>query len=235
MSGGRVTQAREILWESTLKMCLWWTHTFTSKVLEHATDRWQMPQGVSYFLCCKTGHHKKTPECLLLCLSMCQRERQRERKRKLARQMTWLHHTTSLFLSFIKKLSLSPLFPIYFTHFNTQCTHTHTSSQAEQSGYSGWCYSRCGVIEVSMLWPCYPGKRESIRSMPGEEETLYQKHILPWGCITAAIWLQTKTFTYIHVHRHLYTYMHLCTKCDAFVSIHTVQYKTFWWTANHWQ
>lgn len=47
-----------------------------------------------------------------------------------------------------------------------------------------------------MLWPCYPGKRQSLRGLPGEEETLYQKHILPWGCISAAIRLQIKRCTH---------------------------------------
>lgn len=30
-------------------------------------------------------------------------------------------------------------------------THTHTHQPHRRSGYSGWCYSRCGVVEVSML------------------------------------------------------------------------------------
>lgn len=38
-------------------LSLWNTHT--TKEQEHATDRWQMPRGVSYFLHCKTGHHTK--------------------------------------------------------------------------------------------------------------------------------------------------------------------------------
>jgi len=42
-----------------------------------------MPQGVSYFLCCKTGHCKKTPE-FSLCLSMCQRKRQRKREKEIS-------------------------------------------------------------------------------------------------------------------------------------------------------
>lgn len=28
---------------------------------------------------------------------------------------------------------------------------THTHRPHRRSGYSGWCYSRCGVVEVSML------------------------------------------------------------------------------------
>lgn len=73
---------------------------------------------------------------------------------------------------------------------------TLSGSQAKRSGYSGWCYSRCGVVEVSMLWPCYPGKKESIRHMQGEEETLYQKHISPRGCISAA------TLRCAHIYTH---------------------------------
>ncbi len=70
-------------------------------------------------------------------------KREKEKK-KLAR----LHHTTSYSLSFIK---LSLLFPIFLTHLHTH-THTHTHTPAHRrSGYSGWCYSRCGLVEVSML------------------------------------------------------------------------------------
>lgn len=115
------------------------------------------------------------------CLSMCRMGSRRQRK-KIVRRMTWPCHTASS-LSFIKPRSLTPTIISFYAH---------TLAHRQRSGYSGWCYSRCGLVEVSMLWPCYPGKRESIRGMPGEEETLYQKHISPRGCITVAIQLQIK-------------------------------------------
>lgn len=141
--------------------------------------------------------------------------------------MTWLHHTSSFSLSFIKPLSPSLFSPISSTHTHTD---THTGSQAEWSGYSGWCYSRCGVVEVSMLWPCYPGKKESIRGLPGEEETLYQKHISPWGCITAAIWLQIKRHTYTYTHPHRGLCMHAGVHMFSNVNSIKRKWKTHWRT-----
>lgn len=74
-------------------------------------------------------------------------------------------------------------------------------------GYSGWCYSRCGVVEVSMLWPCYPGKRESLRGMPGEEETLSKTHfaLRLYQCSYMATNKEVHTQTDTHVRRHLCT------------------------------
>lgn len=160
---------------------------------EDASGRQQMPQSVSYFLSCETGHRRETAERSLgawVCVKW------RERKRKFERRMTWLHRTTSL--SFIKARS----FPLSVFFLSPECC-----SQAELSGYSGWCYSRCGVVEVSMLWPCYPGKRESIRGMPGEEETLSKTHFAPrlYHCCYLATNKEVHTQADAHVRRHLCT------------------------------
>lgn len=133
---------------------------------------------------CKTGHHKKHQRAV--CVWVCVKERAREKKGREISETDDLKAPHDHLLSVIHKASLT--LHIFFLSL----MHIHTSSQAERSGYSGWCYSRCGVAEVSMLWPCYPGKRESIRRMQREEETLYQKHISPSGCITAATRLQTQ-------------------------------------------
>lgn len=159
-----------------------------------AGGRQQTPQSVSYFFCCVTGHRGEAAERSLaawVCVKW------RERKRKSVRRMAWRHHTTSS-LSFIKARSL-PL-PLFF--LSAEC-----SSQAEWSGYSGWCYSRCGVVEVSMLWPCYPGKRESIRGMPGEEETLSKTHfaLRLYHCGYLATNKEVHTQADAHVHWHLCT------------------------------
>lgn len=126
-----------------------------------ASDRQQMPRSVSYFLSSETSHRSETAE---RSLSMCQMKREKKNISETD-DLTAPHDL----LPVIHKASL--LLSVSFFYL--------LNAAHRRSGYSGWCYSRCGVVEVSMLWPCYPGKRESFRGMPGEEETLYQKHILP--------------------------------------------------------
>lgn len=50
--------------------------------------------------------------------------------------------------------------------------------------------------------------------MPGEEETLYQKHISPRGYVTAAIGLQIKrcVYTYTHMYVHACRCAQMCAK-----------------------
>lgn len=55
----------------------------------------------------------------------------------------------SLRLSFTKPLPLSVFLSPRSLAPSLCFTHTHQPHR--RSGYSGWCYSRCGVVEVSML------------------------------------------------------------------------------------
>ena len=183
-----------------------------------------MPQGVSYFLRCKTGHRGGNSRGFGLCLSMCQRERQRAKeKKKLARQMTWLHHTTSLSLSFIKPLALSrssfSYLPLTHTH-----THTHTHTPAHRRSGADILGGVIPGVE-SLRSPCCDPVilgRGRVLEACRERKRLYIKNTFrPRGCVTAAIWLQIKRrcTCVVHVGMHeclcLHADVHMCTDVGA--------------------
>lgn len=131
---------------------------------------------------------QRNSRALARCLSMCQMKREK----KKIRETDDLAAPHDL-LPVIHKGSLLPSLGLFFFYL---LNAAHRRSGADILG---------GVIPgvESLRSPCCDPVilgRGRVLEACRERKRLYQKHILPRGCITAAIWLQIKRCTHKRTH-----------------------------------